>query len=567
MTSITKPPSGNVTFLFTDIVGSTEAWEKHGDAFLPILQAHNAIISEAVERFGGYVMKTEGDAFKIVFSDPSAAAKCAIVAQAALHRYPWPADVGKLMVRMALHTGDPIVHDRDYFGPPVNRTARILSTVHGGQIMISEETLTRIEYRMDPGTRFLDLGFHRLKDLDAEARLFQLEHPALEVRSFPPPRSLSAHANNLPIQRTSFVGREKELEQIASLLGNEDTQLLKLTGKQGIGKTRLALQAGAEKIELFPDGVWHIRLTSACDAHGAAQEVARQLGIEISPGESELETVRAWLAERQCLLILDDCGHLPQSDRLIRELLTGASSLRCLAISRESLSVEGGEELEVPELGLPKEDADAKALLASEAGRLFVERAHAARPDFTLNDRRAGSFARLLKNAIGGIPDRIEKVTAMMTYRPLGEVVRKVTQDVKHTAEVAVVRGREIAAHLRDNPELQGLIQTISGEADRNALSEAERIEREHLQACRESGDRAGIAASLRRLGNIACARKDHQRSVMLLTAALQAATESDSPDVDPISVDLALARRALGPGPSTETVPMEMAIAVAMGE
>src|SRR5437667_7645790 len=169
-----KPPTGTVTFLFTDIVGSTERWERHGDAFLPVLQAHNAIIMDSIGRFGGYLMKTEGDAFKIAFSDPAAAAKCAVVAQAALQRYPWPGDVDALQVRMAIHTGNPFFQASDYFGPALNRTARILSTVHGGQIVISEETLTRVEHRMDPGSRFTDLGFHQLKDLDEPARLYQV---------------------------------------------------------------------------------------------------------------------------------------------------------------------------------------------------------------------------------------------------------------------------------------------------------------------------------------------------------------------------------------------------------
>src|SRR5258708_32231231 len=324
------PPSGAVTLLFTDIVGSTEMWERHGDAFLPVLQAHNAILMEAISRYGGSLIKTEGDAYKVALSDPVAAAKCAIVAQAALHRYPWPKDVGKLSVRMALHTGTPFMQAGDYFGPAVNRTARILSATHGGQILMSQDTLGKIENRMDDGTGFQDQGFHRLKDLGEPAPLFQLEHNKLELHNFPPPYTLNATDNNLPIQRASFVGREKEIEQIAALLTRTDTPVLTLTGPGGIGKTRLSLQVAAERVDLFPDGVWYVKLDTATDLHSAAFEVSKALGLQIPDGANVTNTVRTWLAERRCLLILDDCGHVTQADKLIRELLSGHESLRCI---------------------------------------------------------------------------------------------------------------------------------------------------------------------------------------------------------------------------------------------
>src|SRR5438105_14423569 len=158
-----KPPTGTVTFLFTDIVGSTEMWEQHGDAFLPVLQAHNAILNDAIARYGGHLFKTEGDAYKAAFSDPAAAVKCAILAQAALQRYPWPADVGPLRVRMAVHSGNPFVQSGDYFGPPVNRAARILSATHGGQILVSEEPVRLAAGKMDPAIEFLDQGPQQLK--------------------------------------------------------------------------------------------------------------------------------------------------------------------------------------------------------------------------------------------------------------------------------------------------------------------------------------------------------------------------------------------------------------------
>jgi len=567
-----RPPTGTVTFLFTDIVGSTEAWEQHGDAYLPVLQAHNAILTEAVARFGGYIIKTEGDSYKVAFSDPAAAARCAVVAQAALHRYPWPQDVGPVRVRMALHTGDPFVQSGDYFGPSVNRTARILSAAHGGQILLSEEVEAGIRGSMESGTRCIDLGCHKLKDLGEPARLFQLDHPALEDHSVSAPKSLNAHAHNLPLMRRTFVGREKEIEQIVSVLTRSDTPLLKLTGRQGIGKTRLSLQAAAEQIEWFPDGVWYVRLERAGSLEETAADLAASLGIGVTPGSSAMDAVRRWVAERRCLLILDDCGHVPRADRLIRELLSNASALRCLAISRESLQIEEGAELEVPSMSVPRENADAAAVMASEAGRLFVERVHEERPDFELTDRRAKPVSRLLRT-LKGIPELTEAAAALMRGRsvPTRKIVETLAQDVRHgldeVAHRATERGRALLTRLRDTPSLAALLNALAEAADdRRDLAEAERILRADLQAQQAAGDRAGIARTLRQLGNIAFAQRDHRRAVVLLTVALRAHSELQSPERAQVFNDLEYARRALGADAHTASLSLERAVAYAMG-
>ncbi len=570
-TKTPHPPSGTVTFLFTDIVGSTEAWETHGDAFLPILQAHNAILQDSISRFGGFIVKMEGDCYKVAFSDPVAAAKCAVVAQAALHRYPWPADVGCLSVRMALHTGEPFMQAGDYFGPPVNRTARILSASHGGQILMSADTFDRIENRMDEGTRFVDLGFHRLKDMGEPARLFQLEHPRLELHSFPPPRTLNAHDNNLPVQRRSFVGREKEIEQIAAMLSRPDTPLLTLTGPGGIGKTRLSLEVAAEKVELFPDGVWYIRLDTATDLDGAATEVADTLGITIGPGVDALETVRTWLADRSCLLILDDCGKVPQADRLIRQILSGSTNLRCLATSRESLHIEEGAEIHVPEFSIPEENAGALEVMASEGGRLFVERSHEANPRFALNDERAKPISRLL-NRIRATPELIEKAAGMFKKAQPAELAEALGEEVvevaKQMGQAASMHGRELLERLKDSSDFATLLHGAGLlQIDKRELAEAERNQRKALAIYRRLGEQDGIAMCLWELGKIAYRQQDLARSVTLLDAALRVATEIKSEDVDAISVDLAISRRALGMRSQSASVSLDQAVALAMGD
>jgi class 3 adenylate cyclase len=549
-----KPPSGTITFLFTDIVGSTENWEQHGDAFLPVLQAHNAILSEAVSRCNGYVMKTEGDSYKIAFADAADAARCAIIAQAALQRYPWPENVGQVRVRMGMHTGKPIMQGGDYFGPAVNRAARILSASHGGQVLLSEATLKAIGESAEIGTSFTDLGMHRLKDLGEGIHLYQIEHPRLNHRNFPPPRSLNGQPNNLPTQRRSFIGREKEIEQIAAGLGLGDRRLLTLTGPPGIGKTRLANQAAAEYAHLFPDGVWLVSLTGAMDVVGAAIEVAEALGIQIPPGAPALETVQKWLSSRSCLLILDDCTDVPQADRLIRELLSGANSLRCLATARHSLDIDEAHEIVVPELSLPPADGGAAEVMASDGGRLFVDRLVENQPDFTMNAQRGRGIARLLNKLQGGVPGNIEKTADALksTRETVGKALSTLTDRLSTTAEDVGRHvssgGRDLISRMRETPELAALLQGIGAlAADRHKLDEAERLCRDALSVAREAEDGHGIAVSLRQLGNIAFAKREFERAVTLLSAASEAFHSVNSPEALAVRIDLEHARRAHG--------------------
>src|SRR5450755_1831770 len=249
-------PTGTITFLFSDIEGSTARWERDRNAMSAAIVRHDVLLRSAIESHGGYVFKTVGDAFCAAFHTAHDAIKAALDAQSALSREDFSA-VGGLRVRIGLHSGQVDERDGDYFGPTVNRVARLMAVGHGGQVLISAATAELIKEGLPRGATLTDLGSHRLKDLSLPERLWQLSSEGLPA-DFPPPASLEARPNNLPIQYSSFRGREGDLAEIETML--EDTALLTLTGAGGIGKTRLALQAGADLLDRFPDGVWMIEL-------------------------------------------------------------------------------------------------------------------------------------------------------------------------------------------------------------------------------------------------------------------------------------------------------------------
>src|SRR5581483_203316 len=341
---------GARTFLFTDIEGSTRLWEQHPEAMRAALARHDALLRQAVEARGGQVFKTLGDAFCVVFEAAPDALNAALDAQRALHAEPW-GETGPMRVRMALHTGTAERRDQDYFGPTLNRIARLLGAAHGGQTLLSSATEAVVRSALPVGVTLRDLGQHRLKDLQHPESIFQLLHPALPA-DFPPLRSLEAFSHNLPIQLTSFIGREKEMEQVRRLLST--TRLLTLTGAGGSGKTRLALQVAADVLDEYPDGVWLVELASLADPALVPQAVAAVFGIGEESGRPLLQTLTDYLRPKALLLALDNCEHLlPACAHLAEGLLRGCPYLRLLASSREGLGIAGETLFRVPTLSLP----------------------------------------------------------------------------------------------------------------------------------------------------------------------------------------------------------------------
>jgi class 3 adenylate cyclase len=369
---MTGPPTGTVTFLFTDIEGSTRLWERDAAAMQAALDRHDAILREAIGKHGGHVFKTVGDAFCAVFSAAPDALEAALEAQRALLAQEW-VGIGPLRVRMALHAGTANERGGDFFGPSLNRVARLVSAAHGGQVLLSVSVCGLLGDRLPERVELRDLGERRLKDLFRPERVFQLIAPDLPP-SFPPLKTLDERLNNLPVQPTPLVGREKEVAEVGDLLRDGGVRLLTLTGPGGTGKTRLALQVAAEILDEFEDGVFFVPLANIADPALVTPTIARALDV----GEAgELQGLEDFLRNREILLVLDNFEQVVEAAPLVGGLLTGCPGLKVLATSRSMLRVYGEREYPVPAMRLPdpKRLPPIEELGDFEAVGLFVERA------------------------------------------------------------------------------------------------------------------------------------------------------------------------------------------------
>jgi predicted ATPase/class 3 adenylate cyclase len=405
-------PTGTVTFLYTDIEGSTRLVYRLGDAYAGALAEHQRLLRAAFAHWGGQEVDTQGDAFFVTFARAAAAIEAAVEGQRALGRQPWPGGV-ELRVRMALLTGEPRLAKGAYTGLDVHRVARICGAAHGGQILLAQSTRDLIEGRLGDGLSLHDLGEHRLKDLQRAERIYQLVVDGLP-RVFPVLRSLSALPNNLPIQLNSFVGRQAEMAEVKRLLA--DGRLLTLTGPGGTGKTRLSLQVAADVLEEFPDGVWFIELAPLADASLVTSTVAGVMGVREPAGRALHDALIDALRETTGLLVLDNCEHLVEACAQFAEgVLRACPRLKVMASSREPLGIAGEVSYRVPSLALPQAGAQLTAAVAlqSPAVQLFVERAQAAQPSFALTDSNAGAVAQVCRR-LDGIPLAIELAAARL---------------------------------------------------------------------------------------------------------------------------------------------------------
>ena len=398
-------PTGTVTFVFTDIEGSTVLVRELGTAWGEVLRAHGEIVRGELEREGGAEIGTEGDSFFAVFASPAAAVRAVVATQRALASHAWPEGTD-VRVRMGVHTGEGTLVGDGYVGIDVHRAARIGDAGHGGQILLSEATEGLIQQSLPEGVTLLDLGEHRLKDLPHPEHLFQLSIEGLP-QDFPELRSLDARPNNLPAQMSSFIGREDVIREVQSAL--EGARLLTLTGPGGTGKTRLALETGHRLLPTFPDGVWFVDLSPVTDPSVVLTEIAVALDLVRDPGASVFECLEAHLRDRTILLILDNFEQVLDAAMPLEHLLSHAPGLKVIVTSRSVLSIYGEREYAVPPLRLPQDTgATAPAALSeSEAVSLFVERARAVRPDFELTEANAAAVAEICSR-LDGLPLAIE---------------------------------------------------------------------------------------------------------------------------------------------------------------
>jgi len=401
---------GVVTFLFTDIEGSSQLWEREPERMQGALKRHDELVRAAVDGNHGHVVKMLGDGAHAVFSDPRDAVSAAIELQQVLSD---PAATGGIAfkVRCGLHAGVEEHRDDDFFGRSVNRAARIMGVAHGGQILVSETVSSLVDERLPDGAALRDLGLVRLRDLASPERVFQVIHPGLRA-NFPALRTLEATPNNLPQQLTSFIGREREQAEIATLLAR--SSLLTLVGAGGIGKTRLSLQVGADLMDEFPDGVWLVELAAIADPRLVPQAVASVLGVKEEPGRPVIEALVKVFRERRFLVILDNCEHLVQAcAELVKVLLQSGPHVKLMASSREPLHVAGEATYGVPALAFPglSRMITPAALAEYESAQLFIDRATAARSTFRVTEQNAMALAGVC-HQLDGIPLAIELAAA-----------------------------------------------------------------------------------------------------------------------------------------------------------
>jgi predicted ATPase/class 3 adenylate cyclase len=390
-------PTGTVTFLFTDIEGSTPLWEREPDQMRLALASHNAILSQAIEAHDGRVYKTIGDAFQAAFALPAQAVAAALAAQRQLATHTWETN-SPLRVRMGLHVGPAVAQGSDYVTThTLNRVARIMSTGHGGQILLSAEVAELMRGYLPSDVVLRDVGQHRMKGLIQLEHLFQVVVPDLPAE-FPPLASLEEFPNNLPVQLTSFIGREKEMAEIKAMLNS--ARLVSLTGSGGTGKTRLSIEVGTEELTSFANGVWLIELAPLADPSQIIPAMAQVFGLQELPFAPLAALVMDYLRDKKILLILDNCEHLIEAcARLAHDLLHECAGLKILASSREALGIAGEMAYRTP------------SLANSESTRLFVERARAANSKYTLTERNASSVAQICSR-LDGIPLAIELAAA-----------------------------------------------------------------------------------------------------------------------------------------------------------
>lgn len=427
--------------VFTDIEGSSQLWERWGGAFLKALEAHDALLTETCRECGGQVVKNEGDAFFLVFDEPRSALQFALRAQQLLQEYDWQQHLpDTLRVRMGLHYGAMFERNGDYFGTEVNRTARICDAGHGGQVLASEELLAACG-DIPPNTLVTDLARHRLRGLTVPQHLYQVTLAHWPQQEWPVLRTLDDVPTNLPAQVTSFIGREKDLERLAKLLADPQVRLVTITGPGGSGKSRLAQEAAAKALEVFPDGVFWVSLAEYSTVEAVPVATMEVLKLQAQAGQSPAAVIAAHAHDRQLLLVLDNFEHLIEAADFLADLLRLSADVRLLVTSREVLHLQGEQLFHVLPLAVPEPPINYQTLSQYESVHLFLHRARAVSEDFAITEENAAAIAEICLR-LDGIPLAIELAAAWVRIYPplrilqrLGGSSRLLTSRIRGVAE------------------------------------------------------------------------------------------------------------------------------------
>jgi predicted ATPase/class 3 adenylate cyclase len=409
---VPQPPSGTVTFLFTDIERSTRLWESAPGAMRVALERHDAVLRGAIDERGGYVFATGGDGFAVAFARAGDALAAAIDAQRALAVEPWPQGA-TIRVRMGVHTGEAVERDGDYFGPSVNRTARLRAIAHGGQVLCTRSTATLAGSELP----LRSLGEHRLRDLLAAEQVWQVGDGV-----FPPLRSVDVVPTNLPTVRTELIGRGDDVLVLSELVMRE--RLVTLTGVGGVGKTRLALGVAGSVAPEFADGCWLVELAPV----SGGDEVVKVVASALRSPTAGSDALAAYLAERRVLVVLDNCEHvIDAAAGLVDVVLASAPDVHVLVTSREPLGLDGELVRRVSSLPVPDTDASPDETRAAAAVRLFAERAAAVAEGFTLDSGNIGAVVEICRH-LDGIPLAIELAAARVRSMPPVEIERRLDE-------------------------------------------------------------------------------------------------------------------------------------------
>jgi predicted ATPase/class 3 adenylate cyclase len=414
-----------LTFLFTDLVGSTRSWDREPVLMERAVAEHDVVLGAAVTSHGGRVLKGTGDGVLAVFEDALDALMAAVDLQRRMAEVRWPTSE-PLSVRVGLHAGSAYERDGDYFGTTLNRAARLMSIAHGGQILVSEAATVVARDGCPAEVELVDLGEHRLRDLSRPERVFQVCAPGLRA-SFPTLRSLDAAAlGNLPLQVSSFVGRDDELRSLSKALGS--VRVVTLRGVGGVGKTRLALQVAAERVEDYPDGAWLCELAPIRDPAAVETTAADLFAVIARSGQTPAQSLAEHLRDKSLLLVLDNCEHvLDAAAELVTTLVSRCPGVAVLATSREPMRIVGESVFPVAPLAVPSEDVDEVAAVSSDAVALFSDRAAAAVPTFAIDSTNARDVAAICRR-LDGLPLAIELAAARAGTLPLDELARRLDQ-------------------------------------------------------------------------------------------------------------------------------------------